>query len=193
MYWSFLFCPTANYIELGVIDEATTKRFSQGSKHLIPEEYIERRCNIESKIRQNLDNHSLSITGFAPYRWVPVTSYKYKTGHSTIECNLICYNIVTFDSRETLMSELTVGVRDLKSRLSTYLRKVKQGQTIVITDHNRPVGRILPIEQTLEQRILVMREAGMIAWNGENLQPITPAAVNHSVMQVSDLLIEMRE
>jgi len=91
------------------------------------------------------------------------------------------------------MSELTVGVRNLKSRLSAYLRKVKKGQTIVITEHNQPVGRILPIEQTLEQRILVLRKIGMIAWNGEKLQPISPLAVNHSTMQISDLLVEMRD
>jgi prevent-host-death family protein len=43
------------------------------------------------------------------------------------------------------MSELRVGVRDLKARLSEYLRQVSQGQTVIITEHGRPVGRLSPV------------------------------------------------
>jgi len=39
------------------------------------------------------------------------------------------------------MSEIRVGVRDLKARLSEYLRQVKQGHIVIITEHGRPVGR----------------------------------------------------
>jgi prevent-host-death family protein len=91
------------------------------------------------------------------------------------------------------MGEITVGVRDLKSRLSEYLRKVKQGHTVVITDRGQPVGRLVPAEQTLEERLKVLQEAGMVAWNGQKLKPITPVAVNQSQQQVSDILVEMRE
>lgn len=91
------------------------------------------------------------------------------------------------------MSEIQVGVRDLKSHLSEYLRYVKQGNIVVITDHGRPVGRISPVEQPLDERLKALQEAGMVAWNGKKLKRIKPAAVNRSEQQVSDLLVQMRE
>lgn len=91
------------------------------------------------------------------------------------------------------MSEIKVGVRDLKARLSEYLRQVKQGNILIITEHGRPVGRLLPAEGNLEDRLKALQEAGMVAWNGQKPGPITPAAVNRSNRQVSEILVEMRE
>ena len=95
------------------------------------------------------------------------------------------------------MSEISVGVRDLKARLSEYLRLVKAGQIITITDHGHPVGQLVPAPQTggqiLEERLKVLQEAGMVAWNGQKVTPREPLAVNHSDQQASDILIEMRE
>lgn len=42
------------------------------------------------------------------------------------------------------MTEMTVGIRDLKAQLSNYLRQVKAGATLIITERGRPVGRIVP-------------------------------------------------
>ena len=91
------------------------------------------------------------------------------------------------------MSELRVGVRDLKARLSEYLRQVSQGQTVIITDHGRPVGRLSPVDQPLDERLKALQNAGLVAWNGQRLNPVTPAAVNRGERQVSDILVEMRE
>ena len=91
------------------------------------------------------------------------------------------------------MGELTVGVRDLKARLSEYLRQVKRGQTIIITDHGQEVGRILPVEQPYEERLHALQEAGLLAWNGKKLPSIDPPAINRSNRLISDLVVEMRE
>lgn len=91
------------------------------------------------------------------------------------------------------MGEITVGVRDLKARLSKYLRQVKQGQTIIITDRGVPIGQIAPLGRTVEERILALREAGLVAWNGRKLGLTVPGVVNRSDRQVSDILVEMRE
>jgi prevent-host-death family protein len=91
------------------------------------------------------------------------------------------------------MSELTVGIRDLKARLSEYMRQVKNGKTILVTEHGQPVGRILPIEPSLQKRIETLREAGLIAWDGKKLLPIQPPAINRGERLVSDILVEMRE
>jgi prevent-host-death family protein len=91
------------------------------------------------------------------------------------------------------MSEIRVGVRDLKARLSEYLRQVQNGNIVVITEHGRPVGRISPVEQPLNERVETLLEAGMVVWNGQKLQPIKPAAVNHGEKQISEILVELRE
>jgi prevent-host-death family protein len=91
------------------------------------------------------------------------------------------------------MSELRVGVRDLKSRLSEYLRQVKLGQTVIITEHGHPVGRLSPVEQPLHERLEALQAAGMVAWNGQKLKPAMPLVINRGEQQVSDILVEMRE
>jgi prevent-host-death family protein len=91
------------------------------------------------------------------------------------------------------MSELRVGVRDLKARLSEYLRQVRQGTIVIITDHGRPVGRLTPVDQPLEEQLKALQNAGLVTWNGQKLKPVKPAAVNRGEQQVSDILVEMRE
>ena len=38
-----------------------------------------------------------------------------------------------------------VGVRELKTRLGQYLREVRKGRTIVITDRGEPVAELRPV------------------------------------------------
>jgi len=38
----------------------------------------------------------------------------------------------------------SVGVRDLKASLSRYLRRVKGGETIVVTERGVPIAQIVP-------------------------------------------------
>ena len=91
------------------------------------------------------------------------------------------------------MSELSVGVRELKSRLSEYLRQVKAGQTVVITEHGQPVGRIVPAAQSRAEKIQAMIDAGLAEWNGEKLKPMKPVARVRGKRTVADIVIENRE
>lgn len=36
-----------------------------------------------------------------------------------------------------------VGVRDLKAKLSEYLIIAKQGNEIIVTDHGKPIARLI--------------------------------------------------
>lgn len=38
---------------------------------------------------------------------------------------------------------MEVSVRELKNRLSEYLRRVQAGEEIVVTSHGKPVGRLV--------------------------------------------------
>ena len=49
-----------------------------------------------------------------------------------------------------------VGVAQLKSRLSEYLRLVKRGGTVTVLDRDRPVARLVPPEQG-DSRLVVRR------------------------------------
>ncbi|MFC4000097.1 type II toxin-antitoxin system Phd/YefM family antitoxin [Prauserella oleivorans] len=40
-----------------------------------------------------------------------------------------------------------VGVRALRDGLSHYLAEVRSGRTVTVTDHGKPVARIVPVEQ----------------------------------------------
>jgi prevent-host-death family protein len=40
-----------------------------------------------------------------------------------------------------------VGSREFKNRLGRYLRAVRKGQTLLITDRGKPVARVSPPEQ----------------------------------------------
>lgn len=91
------------------------------------------------------------------------------------------------------MHQTRVGVRDLKARLSQYLRLVKAGQTVVITERGREVGRIIPPARTLEEKIQAMVQAGLASWNGQKLGPFEPVARVRGERTVADLLTEDRE
>src|SRR3990170_4725678 len=93
---------------------------------------------------------------------------------------------------EGTMGERSVGVRELKDRLSQYLRAVKGGQTIVITERGKPIGRIVPAAQSLEEKLQAMQEAGLIQWSGKRLTPMKPVAKVKDGYSVADLLIEDR-
>jgi prevent-host-death family protein len=91
------------------------------------------------------------------------------------------------------MEQTKVGIRELKTNLSKYMDKVKSGQSIVITEHGKPVGRIIPEGQSLEERVDALVQAGVIAWSGKKLKRIKPPVVNRSDKLISDIVIEMRE
>jgi len=91
------------------------------------------------------------------------------------------------------MQKNQVGTRELKNKLSEYMRRVKAGETIIVTEHGRTIGQIIPVKPTTEERIQSMVAAGLAEWNGQKLPPYTPNVKNKADKQVSDLVIENRE
>ena len=47
----------------------------------------------------------------------------------------------------------TVRIAELKSRLSAYLRAVRNGETIAVLDRETPVAQIVPVRERLALRI----------------------------------------
>ncbi|MDE3091350.1 MAG: type II toxin-antitoxin system prevent-host-death family antitoxin [Chloroflexota bacterium] len=91
------------------------------------------------------------------------------------------------------MAQTTVGIREFKARLASYLRQVKAGNTLVITEHGKPVGRIVPMKASLQERTQAMIDAGVIAWSGRKLKKRIPTVKPRGNRTVSDLLLEDRD
>ncbi len=84
------------------------------------------------------------------------------------------------------------GIRDLKAHLSSYLREVEEGRTVVITKHGKPIGRIVPVTESTEAQLDTLRQAGLIRWNSRKLQPLAPVAQARGERTVAELLVEDR-
>lgn len=54
--------------------------------------------------------------------------------------------------------EKTVGTRELKTRLGTYLRWVRGGATLIVTKRGRPVAELRPISPSRDDLDAVLRE-----------------------------------
>ena len=91
------------------------------------------------------------------------------------------------------MPASSVNIRELKARLSYYLRLTKSGQVVEIRERGRPIGHIIPIVAPLEERIEVMMRSGLVRWNRKRLPPRSPVAQAKGGKSVADLLVEDRE
>ena len=74
------------------------------------------------------------------------------------------------------MKQTTVNVRELKSRLSHYLRLAKAGESVEITERGTPIGRIVPTSAPIQDRMEAMAESGLLLWNKRQLKPMAPVA-----------------
>ena len=90
------------------------------------------------------------------------------------------------------MKQTTVNIRELKSRLSHYLRLAKAGESVEITERGNPIGRIVPTVLQVEDRIESMEQAGLLSWSRRKLRPMTPVVRVRGRKTVADLLIEDR-
>lgn len=90
------------------------------------------------------------------------------------------------------MREVRVGTRELKNKLSEYLRRVKKGQTVIVTERGNIVAQLIPPQLTVEERIQAMVNAGMADWNGKAMKPYQPKFVNTSGTSLSEIVLEDR-
>ncbi len=61
----------------------------------------------------------------------------------------------------------TAGIKDLKNRLSYYLREVKKGEKILVTDRDQVIATILPVKRGEEDsELLSLVKEGFASWRG---------------------------
>jgi prevent-host-death family protein len=81
-----------------------------------------------------------------------------------------------------------VGIKELRDGLSRHLAAVRAGQTVTITDHGRPVARIVPVDQpTALERLIAEGRVQPARQRERSLPEPVPAKGT-----VSDLVAEQR-
>jgi prevent-host-death family protein len=56
----------------------------------------------------------------------------------------------------------SAAVAELKAHLSRFLRRVKAGEEIVITERNVPVARIVPVATVADERLRSLERQGLV-------------------------------
>ena len=82
---------------------------------------------------------------------------------------------------------MSIGVRELRDTLSKQLDRVREGHTITVTDHGRPIARIVPIGQSLFEKLVAEGKITPARSAKRHVpEPIATGTV------VSDLIAEQR-
>jgi prevent-host-death family protein len=86
----------------------------------------------------------------------------------------------------------TIGVRELKNRLSEFLRRVGDGERITITDRGRPIAVLSPVDETPEdEAFMKMVREGLARWGGGK-PDIPKRGVRIGGRPISETVIEGR-
>ena len=86
----------------------------------------------------------------------------------------------------------TVGVRDLKENLSRYLKRVKSGERIVVTDRKKEVALLVPFTAKMEEeKILELIQRGFAYWTGGKPTGM-PSRIISKGKRVSEAVVEDR-
>jgi prevent-host-death family protein len=83
---------------------------------------------------------------------------------------------------------MDVGVRELRDSLSRHLAEVRAGRVVTVTDHGRPIARIVPVDRPT--RLEQLRAEGRVQAARIRKRP-APQPVSSSGT-VSDLVGEQR-
>jgi prevent-host-death family protein len=87
-----------------------------------------------------------------------------------------------------------VGVADLKARLSSHLESVKEGEEVVVTDHGRPIARIVPVEaKGLPERVARLARQGLVRLPDKPPRRIRPRVADPEGRLLAALLEEREE
>ncbi len=60
---------------------------------------------------------------------------------------------------------ISVGIKELKTKLSSYVDRVRHGEEVVITEHGKEVALVIPISRE-RKALKSLIEAGKAKWSG---------------------------
>jgi prevent-host-death family protein len=87
----------------------------------------------------------------------------------------------------------TVGVRDLKNRLSHHLKRVRAGARLTVTERGKPIATLSPVEEKDDLAWLhKMVAEGRAHWGGGKPTGSKNPPKNRGKKLASDMIIEDR-
>ena len=78
-----------------------------------------------------------------------------------------------------MSKEETVGIAELKARLSHYLREVRAGRPLTVLDRGRAVARLVPVE---EKPGMAVRKPPPGTARPGDFEPLPPLGIDVDVM-----------
>lgn len=86
----------------------------------------------------------------------------------------------------------SIGVRELRQNLSVYLRRVKRGESLEVTERGQPVARLMPLAEQMSERDRLAAQGKLIAGGG-HLAQLPPPQPVPGVNSLSQALAQVRE
>ncbi len=85
-----------------------------------------------------------------------------------------------------------IGIRDLKENMSRYMKKIKTGEKIIVTDRKKEVAIIMPLGQkTGEDDLYQLIQSGAASWSG-GVPEGMPTRIISKGKSVSSAVVEDR-
>jgi prevent-host-death family protein len=102
------------------------------------------------------------------------------------------YNVTTLYKALRISVMETIGIRELKENLSRYMKRVKSGERIIVTDRKKEIAIIMPLEKRAkEEKIYQLIQRGMACWSGGKPEGMSARIVSRG-KSVSGAVIEDR-
>ena len=90
------------------------------------------------------------------------------------------------------MPERQVSLRELESKLDSYIHDVENGATVVVSRDGRQVARIIPETDSAEQKRAALKASGTFDWSGRRPKSRRPSVRLRDGGSVSDIIINER-
>ena len=140
------------------------------------------RASVAPHSEQNFAPGAFSVPQASQCMVPTCTSLGSPNGH-------VSFTTLQMASRKSYNREMDVGIRELRAGLSRYVAQVKQGEEIVVTEHGKPVARLVPMngERKIDRLIregVVIPARSRTGWLPDELIPVKGS--------VSEIVIEQR-
>jgi prevent-host-death family protein len=85
---------------------------------------------------------------------------------------------------------MNVGIRELRAGLSRYVARVKEGEEIVVTEHGKPVAKLVPLNG--ERKIDRLIREGVVIPARSRTDWLPEPIEADGDFRLSDIVIEQR-
>jgi len=85
---------------------------------------------------------------------------------------------------------ITVGIRELKAKLSSYIDRARNGEQVVVTDHGVEVAVINPVSKE-RRAILTLVNEGVAHWSGGKPRGLEGIKIKGKA--ISETILEERQ